>query len=405
MSTAIKSSIERPCLRSLFILMLFALGSFAVPRSTQAVETAAPDTALAGGNTADGQGALFSLTAGLYNSAFGLDSLLSLTDGNFCTGVGAGTLLVNTASNNTATGAGALLSNTTGADNTANGTFALFSNTTGVENTGIGDGALESNTAGFDNTATGFQALLSNVTGFSNTATGVRALISNTSAGNTAIGQAALDSNTTGSDNVALGYFAGDSVITADHVICIGANVFGANVSNTTWIANVYGTTTVSGTTLPVLASDTGQLGTMSSSRRFKKEIKPMDSASEAVLALKPVTFHYKSDAGGTPQFGLIAEEVAEVNPDLVVRDADGQIYTVRYDAVNAMLLNEFLKEHKKVEQQVREIQEQRTTIGELKKGMDTVIGHLKEQDSNIQKVSDQIEMKKARPGVVRNDP
>jgi septal ring factor EnvC (AmiA/AmiB activator) len=146
--------------------------------------------------------------------------------------------------------------------------------------------------------------------------------------------------------------------------------------------------TTGNNDAIPVLIDTAGQLGTTSSSRRYKKEIKPMDQTSEAILALKPVTFHYKSDKTGTAQFGLIAEEVAEVNPNLVVRDENGEIYTVRYDAVNAMLLNEFLKEHKKVEQQVREIQEQRTTISELKKSMETVITHLKKQDSKIQKVA-----------------
>jgi len=155
------------------------------------------------------------------------------------------------------------------------------------------------------------------------------------------------------------------------------------NVSNTTWIGNVYGTTTVSGITLPVIVSGDGQMGTTSSSRRFKKEIKPMDQTSEAILALKPVTFHYKTDSKDTPQFGLIAEEVAEVNPDLVVRDENGQIYTVRYDAVNAMLLNEFLKEHRKVEQ--------------LQKQVDALT-------AGLQKVSAQLELNKSAPQTVLNN-
>jgi predicted ribosome quality control (RQC) complex YloA/Tae2 family protein len=141
-----------------------------------------------------------------------------------------------------------------------------------------------------------------------------------------------------------------------------------------------------------------GQLGTISSSRRFKNEIKLMDSASESILALKPVTFHYKSDKAGTPQFGLIAEEVAAVNPNLVVRDDKGAIYTVRYDAVNAMLLNEFLKEH-------RTVQEQKATIAQLEKGMKTVIARLEEQASQIQKVSARIEVSKAVGQTVLNDP
>jgi Chaperone of endosialidase len=161
-------------------------------------------------------------------------------------------------------------------------------------------------------------------------------------------GDQALKFNTSGSSNVALGNSAGNNVITANNVICIHHP--GEDVSNTTWISEVYGATTGSATTLPVIVSNTGQLGTMACSRRFKKEINAMDKTSEAILALKPVTFHYKRDNTSTPQFGLIAEEVAEVNPNLVVRDANGEIYSVRYDAVNAMLLNEFLKEHRKVE-------------------------------------------------------
>jgi hypothetical protein len=154
-----------------------------------------------------------------------------------------------------------------------------------------------------------------------------------------------------------------------------------------------------------VVIDSAGQLGTMSSSRRFKKEIKPMDEASEAILALKPVTFHYKSDKKSTPQFGLVAEEVAEVNPDLVVRDQNGEVYTVRYDAVNAMLLNEFLKEHRKVQAQDRKIKEQETTIADLKNEMEAVIAHAKEQDAKIQKVSDQLQASNSAAQVVVNGP
>jgi septal ring factor EnvC (AmiA/AmiB activator) len=161
----------------------------------------------------------------------------------------------------------------------------------------------------------------------------------------------------------------------------------------------------------PVFVNANGQLGTTPSSARFKDQIKPMDKASEAVLALKPVTFHYKKelDPQGIPQFGLVAEEVEKVNRDLVTRDAEGKVYTVRYEAVNAMLLNEFLKqhrafleEHRKVEEQGREAEEQQATIAELKsavarqrKEMETVVAHLKEQDSKIQNVSAQVEMGK----------
>ena len=317
---------------------LLALACFALLPSVQAV-VPAPDGGYPGGNTAEGHLALGSLTAGIYNNAVGIYSLLSLTTGNFNTATGAGTLLANTADQNTATGAGALLSNTTGGFNTANGTFALFSNTTGLQNT-----------------ANGEQALFNNATGNSNTA---------------------------------LGFGAGFGVTTANNVICIGAT--GANIDNSCFIGNIRDAL-VAPNAAPVLIDSAGKLGTTNgSSRRFKKEIKPMDCASEAILALKPVTFHYKSDTTNTAQFGLIAEEVAEVNPDLVVRDENGEIYTVRYDQVNAMLLNEFLKEHRKVQA--------------LEKGMAAVTAQLKEQAAQIQKVSAHLEMSKPTTKVILNNP
>jgi len=315
----------------------------------------APDGGYPGGNTAEGQAALFSLTSGGFNTAVGFLSLRSNTEGQFNTATGAGTLLANTGNQNTATGAGALLSNTTGANNTADGAFTLFTNSTGAFNTAIGVNALFTNTTGFQNTA---------------------------------IGDGALYFNTMGSSNVALGKNAGTDVTTANNVICIGADEHGANLSNSCFIGNIFGVTTVN-TGTPVLIDTFGQLGTTSSSRRFKKEIKPMDKASEDILALKPVTFHYKSDKKDTPQFGLIAEEVAAVNPDLVVRDKDGEIYTVRYDAVNAMLLNEFLKE--------------RRTVQELKKEIAALTATVKEQASQIQKVSGQLEASKPAPQIVNN--
>jgi Chaperone of endosialidase len=324
----------------------------------------APDGGYPGGNTAEGQNALLSRTTGGFNTGVGWFSLKSLTTGSFNTGVGAGTLVLNTADQNTATGAGALLSNTSGFGNTANGAFALLNNTTG-----------------YSNTATGAAALRFNTTGSVNTANGV----------------SALSSNTTGNGNTALGVLAGTNVTTANNVICIGSNVAGANMSDSCFIGNIYNTTTVSGTTLPVIVSDQGQLGTTPSSRRFKHEIKPMNNASEAILALKPVTFHYKSDETNTPQFGLIAEEVAEVNPNLVVRDKDGQIYTVRYDAVNAMLLNEFLKEHRKVEEQGREMQEQKAIAARQQKQIEALT-------AGLQKVSAQLEASKPAPQVAENN-
>jgi hypothetical protein len=225
---------------------------------------------------------------------------------------------------------------------------------------------------------------------------------------NTAMGYLALEANTTGSFNIALGLNAGSAVVTANHVICIGANVAGANVSNTTWIGNVYGVATQSGTTAPVVVSDDGQLGTVASSERFKKDIATMEKASEAILSLRPVTFHYKTDTKDIPQFGLIAEEVAKVNPGLVLPDKEGKPYTVRYDAVNAMLLNEFLKEHKTVQEQGATMTQQRkdfeVAIAQQQKEIAALTATVKEQAARIQKVSAQLEVNKAAPQTVLNN-
>ena len=306
-----------------------------------------------------------------------------------------------------------------GGGNTATGVDTLFSNSTGVSNTAIGGQALESNTTGGFNTATGVAALFNNTTGSANMATGVDALLSNTTGdSNTASGDAALFNNTTGIGNTALGFGAGSGVTTASNVICIGANVTGANVSNSCFVGNIREVTTAMGDAIPVVIDSAGQLGTSSSSQRFKKEIKPMDQASEAILALKPVTFRYKSDNTATTQFGLIAEEVAAVNPELVVHDEKGEIYTVRYEAVNAMLLNEFLKEHRKVEQQERKIQEQdykvreqgatisamQSTVTQQQKGMEVLTAQLRQQATQIQRVSAQLEVSKRAPQVVNKN-
>jgi len=220
----------------------------------------------------------------------------------------------------------------------------------------------------------GSQALNLNVTGNSNTAVGNAALI-----------------NSTGNGNTALGNGAGLAVATASNVICIGNQ--GADVSDTAWIGNVFGVTTISGTTAPVIVSNTGQLGTVSSSERFKKDIAAMEKSSEAILSLRPVTFHYKNDTGGIPQFGLIAEEVAKVNPALVLLDKEGKPFTVRYDAVNAMLLNEFLKEHRKVEKL-------EATVAQQRKDFEAAVAQLTTQ---VQKVSAQLETSKPAPQVVNN--
>jgi len=286
----------------------------------------APDGGYPGGNTAEGQNALFSLTTGGFNTAAGFLSLSSNTTGSFNTGVGAGTLLSNVGagngegSQNTATGAGALLSNNTGSDNTASGAFALFSNTTGVANTATGTQALKSNTTGRDNTANGVNALHTNDTGDQNTANGVSALVNNTTGiHNTAIGYFASLNQTTGGNNVALGFNVGLVQTTGSDNVYIGANIFGvAGESNAGYIKSIFGQTTASG--VPVFINSNNKLGTTTSSKRFKEDIKPMDKASEALFALNPVTFRYRKevDATATLQLGLVAEDVEKVNPDLV---------------------------------------------------------------------------------------
>src|SRR6478752_7634055 len=332
--------------------------------------------------TGVGANALHNNTTGSFNIAVGGAALNNNSTGGANTAVGYQTLNKNTVgTDNTATGYQALFRNTMGGDNTANGYQALYSNTTGIDNTGNGFQALFSNTTGFGNTANGAGALDSNTTGSGNTAIGEDALDQNNGDSNIAIGIFALSRNTVGSGNIGLN--GGDRLTTGDFNIDIGNDgvagesrtirIGTAFFQTKTFITGIYNVNE-GGTILPVYINSNGQLGTMSSSRRFKEEIKAMDKASEAILALKPMTFRYKKeiDPDGTPQFGLVAEDVAKVNPDLVARDADGKPYTVRYDAVNAMLLNEFLKEHKKVQQL-------QATVAQQQKDFQAAIAKLKE--------------------------
>jgi Chaperone of endosialidase len=369
-------------------LVLIALLLACLPLSPRArAVVPAPDGGYPGQNTAEGQSALLHLAGGTYNTALGWASLGFNVTGNNNTAIGAGALLANTGDNNTATGAATLLSNATGNANTATGYQALFNNTAGGENTATGFEALFHNTSG-DNTANGASALFHNSTGLANTANGKQALYRNTTGqANTASGIQALFNNSTGGANIALGVGAGFNVTTANNVICIGAE--GNNVDNACYIGQIFGATSSMG--IAVFINSNGRLGTATSSRRFKEEIKPMDKTSEVLLALKPVTFRYKKeiDPAGTPQFGLVAEEVEKVNPDLIVRDKEGKPYSVRYDQVNAMLLNEFLKEHKKTEK--------------LEATVASLIATVKEQAAQIQKVSAQLEASKPAPQVVNN--
>ena len=327
-------------------LGMFVLVCLTLSPRVQAV-VPPPDGGYPGGNTAEGQSALLSLTTGGFNTAVGFFSLGSNTIGSFNTATGAGALFLNAGANPNAATA-----------NTATGAVALLSNTTG-----------------FNNTADGNAALLSNTTGFANTA----------------IGAAALFNNTSGTFNTALGFEAGASVTTASNVIAIGTT--GANVSNSCYIGQVYGAFNTAQSAVVYIDPD-GRLGTGPSARRFKRDIADMGAASEVLLSMRPVTFHFKTQDTGKAgrdisQFGLIAEEVAEVNPDLILRDKEGEIYSVRYDAVNAMLLNEFLKEHRKNEEQEAMIARQQKQIESLTAG--------------LQRVSAQVELNKLAPQTVKN--
>ena len=416
-----------------------------------------------GGSTAEGYQALFSLTTGAFETAIGWRSLYTNTDANFNTGTGAGTLALNNGRENTATGAGSMLLNTSGFRNTAAGmvtllyndtglyncafgAFGLFNNTNGFSNNAVGDSALLSNVHGAQNTAVGDLALANNdITGAGlgnfNTAVGAETLLANTNGDsdnavgayalsanttgvfNQAMGVLALSSNTTGAANIAvgdsalgslagsssfntvIGDLAGGNLTGGSDNIYIGATSGGPAVESGAirigdplfvsgcWIAGIFGNLTPG---VPVYINALGKLSTTPSSQRYKEDIKRMEKASEALFALNPVTFRYKKefDATGTPQFGLVAEEVAKVNPDLVYRDNDGKIYSVRYEAVNAMLLNEFIKEHRIVEKQQATMASQEAQIKWL---TETV----KQQATQIQKVSAQLEMIRPTPQVV----
>jgi trimeric autotransporter adhesin len=440
MKTTNIKSFGQPALRLGFCLALVLTCFWLLP-GARATDL---DGVLANGNTADGLGVLTNLTTGHFNTGSGWYSLASDQTGSWNTAFGIATLYHNdSGQDNTAVGVGALFYNTIGNDNTAYGFAALFNNQGGYFNTAIGEDALSNNYEGYENTATGFNALGSNTYGVRNTAVGVEALLNNvgdlangnynTAVGfqalrssrlnnyNTAIGAAALY-RSTGSANIAVGFNAGVNLTTGDLNINIGntglagesrtIRIGTQEVQTATYIGGIFNAVIADGA--PVLVGADGHLGTLISSARFKKDIRAMDKASEEVLALQPVTFHYKTDSKCRPQFGLIAEDVAEVNPDLVVRDEKGEIYTVRYEAVNAMLLNEFLKEHRKVEEQQVTIAELRSTVAQERKDFEAIAAEqgqqiqaltatLKEQASQIQKVSAQIELGRPAPRTVLN--
>ena len=338
------------------------------------------------GNTADGSQALRNNNSGDNNTASGLQSLYSNTGGGY----------------NAAHGYNALYTNTTGNWNTAIGALALFTNN-GNYNTACGAEALQNNTTGADNVATGLSALFTNSSGYDNTANGFIALYNNTTGhDNTAVGYQALSSNNTGNNNVALGMSAGYNLTTGSNNIVIGAGVTGAagdankirlgkSTHTATYVGGIYNKSVASGTASAVFVDSTGKLGTVKSSARYKEQIKPMEKASEGLLKLKPVTFRYKEeiDSDGILQFGLVAEQVEKIDPRLVIRDEDGKVITVRYEAVNAMLLNEFLKEHRKVQQLEANALEQQKEIEALTAGLDKVTARVEAANSVTRVVSD----------------
>ena len=386
-----------------------AIGNFALLSNTTGSENTANGTVAlqynttGAQNTATGYGALASNTTGSDNAASGFIALQNNTTGALNTASGAFALQSNTTGvQNTASGANALSANTTGALNTASGANALANNTTGRHNTASGSNALSANTTGGENTASGTEALNSNTTGGANTAMGQGALFYNTTGGgntasgagalsanttggaNTASGAAALSGNTTGSNNIAIGPLAAFLVSGGNskniHIGSQGAASdsgtirIGEPASQTSlFVAGVRGVTTSANDAIPVVIDSNGQLGTVSSSRRFKEDIHDMDTASSGLMRLRPVTFRYQkpfADGSKPIQYGLVAEEVAEVYPDLVARSADGQIETVKYQVLDSMLLNELQKEHQQVQQQAETIQRLENRLAALEEAL-----------------------------------
>jgi len=465
-----------------FVLIPLALACFGLSPAAKAVlPPPPPDGGYPGANTAEGNGALFSLTSGTNNTAVGANALHDNTVGGYNVAVGSGALASNVAGNfNMAIGTQALTNNTANF-NLAIGFRVGYMNTTGNHLTGVGAAALRNNTTAGFNTAIGANALEENTVSESNVAVGDAALGIflgttsndgfNTALGsqalgaeahgeeNVAVGRQALGFLTGGSNNVAVGWGAGANYVAGESGnICIGSGTGGSvGENNNIRIGDAspsggvaltgsavmigHGSSTQGilvleqfggigsvqiGNGLPTsdfsscniggisnpsigpadmavrIGSD-NKLGTVVSSRRFKHDIKPIDKASEAILALKPVTFHYKSDTTNTPRFGLIAEDVAELSPALVISDKEGKPLSVRYEDVNVMLLNEFLKEHKKVEEQQASIADLKSTVTLQHKEMQVLTAQLKEQVAQIQKVSAQLEASKSAPQVVNN--
>ena len=443
-------SINRSPLRCGFFTMTIALCWFALSPPLKAVDCPSTCTA-AGGNTGLGVNALTSVnpgagginntavgtnaltadTGGFYNVAVGSGALANNISGNFNMAIGAEALNQNNANFNLAIGFRVAFQNTIGNHLTGVGAAAMRDNTTAGFNTAIGADALRENTSTELNVAVGDSALTSfngtAATDGANTALGSIALVALTSGQeNVAVGRRALENSTSGSNNTSLGWRSGDGVLTgdgntcigsstctntssADNVVCIGQNSAGENFSNRAYIPNVGQFTqnfVVGNVEFVTVRLSDGKLGHTVSSRRYKDDIKPMGDASELIYKLKPVSFRYKKTPeyqGDNLDYGLIAEDVAEIDPKLAIRDGKGQIESLRYLAIYNMMLNEFLKEHKKVEEQQTSIADLKSTVASQQKEMQVLTAQLKEQASQIQKVSAQLEASKPAPKVVAN--
>jgi hypothetical protein len=446
-------SINRSPLRCGFFTMTIALCWFALSPPLKAQDC--PSECGAGGNTGVGINALGSVNPGangINNTAVGLNALTSDTTGQYNVAVGSRALENNTTGDfNMAIGTEALQQNNA-SFNLAIGFRVGFLNTTGRHLTGIGAAALRNNTTGDFNTAIGADALRENTTSGANVAVGDSALAVyngldagidgfNTALGsialtaltdgfqNTAVGRRALQLLTVGNNNVALGWRTGDGFTTGDGNTFIGTRAGAVAPSsgqyNNTILLGITGDANANnpdercyighirdvapsgpGVNEFVIIDPDGQLGSIPSARRFKKDIEPMNKASEDLLKLKPVTFHFKNQDDKndkTPQFGLIAEDVEQINRDLVIYDKEGQLRSVRYDVVYMMVVNEFLKEHKKVEEQQASIADLKSTVALQQKGMEVLTAQLQEQAAQIQKVSAQLEASKPAPKVVTN--
>jgi uncharacterized coiled-coil protein SlyX len=386
-----------------------------------------PDGAYPNQNTAEGEDALFSLTTGANNTAVGYHALYSITDSSDNTAIGYGALAVSTAGPNTAIGWFALGANTTGINNTA--VDGLYSNTTGSNNVAVGSSALYDNTTGSFNTAVGFGALGGN--GSNNCAMGEDAMELGGGNDNVAIGNSALAEEDVGSRNVAvgasagrwlkgksnilIGYYAGGGLRhhTSDNILIgnFGLKRFEQTISigqqgtqTAAYLAGVSGVTVADG--VEVMVNTNGQLGTMTSSARYKEAIRPMGETSDSLLQLRPVTFHYKKelDSAAIPQFGLVAEEVEKIDPDLVVKDDSGKPYSVRYEAVNAMLLNEFLKEHSKAETRAATIEAQKKKLEQLEAAVTELQSTVEEQAAQLRKVDQKLNNTGAAPALYASE-